>query len=280
MKKARPSLLVTLGLPVVCITAALHLFFYRVQPLEFPWNDVVVELLTVGAAVLTAGIATAVWGLFNPDELPRGVWKFFALGAWCFAIARSIVFISFYFPSYDDSFSAVNLPDIFYLAGIAFFFYSQKIQFRLILEPAPGGERRTLLKTAAAVLVGTLVSAFLLPHLFTRSMNWLTAFRQGFYICIGLVILAAAVRLSSYFGAGMWGRAWWGVMAFIVAHFMFTVLTSSGNYSHSIEFGNIFSLLADTLYLLAYLLSGWTCFNQYLLVRFGPTLRSQEVEAV
>jgi hypothetical protein len=145
--------------------------------------------------VLTASIATAVWGLFNPDELPRGVWKFFALGAWCFAIARSIVFIYFYFPRYDDSFPAVNLSEIFYLAGIAFFFYSQKIQFRLILEPAPGGERRALLKTAAAVLWDAGIS--LCCRTSYPPMTWLIAFRQGF-IFVSVWILAAAVRLSSY----------------------------------------------------------------------------------
>ena len=269
--KTQPtSPLITTGLTVCAGLIAAHSIFYIFQPLPAPWTDIWVDLFTILSAVLGAYAATRLSQEFKPGEPPRRVFIFFSSGLWSFAIARTVVMI--YFLIYGNNFPVANWSDLFYFSGILFFSLSLYMQFHLLLEPEPSQEKRALILILAATLLGSFLGSFLMLRVFSR-FDWFTAFRQAFFLMCGIAILIAALRLSRLFGRGMWGRAWWGILFFVLAHFTFTILTAVGTYSRSVTTGNSLSLLADTLYLVAYLVTWLACYSQYLLVHFGPTLR-------
>ena len=272
MKKQPTSPLLTTGLPVIVVVVALHLIFYTTQPLPAPWTDIFVDMFTILSAALGAFIATLLSSQFKKSEPPRAVWINFSLGLWSFAFARTIVMI--YFLIYGNNFPVANWSDLFYFSGILFFSISLILQFRLILEPSKKQELRNLTWIGGAVLLGSLIVTVVLQQL-TASIDWFTAFRQAFFLSCGIAILAASIRLSRLFGRGAWGRAWWGVLIFVLAHFTFMILTAVGSYSRAVEPGNMLSLLADSLYLIAYLINALMSYAQYLLVRFGHTLRAR-----
>jgi hypothetical protein len=80
----------------------------------------------------------------------------------------------------------------------------------------------------------------------------------------------------------LWGRAWWGLIVIGLSDGIYSWLLINGSYAMSIQEGNnSLSLVADTMYLVGYLLLGLACLSQYLLVTYGPSLAPrQNVEAV
>jgi preprotein translocase subunit SecF len=89
-------------------------------------------------------------------------------------------------------------------------------------------------------------------------------------------MMIAALGLGHTFGRGMWGRVWLGLLAFVISDALYSYVSFTGMYALSVESGNILSLVVDVIYALAYMLVALAAFNQYLLVRYGPSLRPRK----
>src|SRR6266498_5692666 len=74
----------------VLLTLAVYTVIYLVQPFSDIWNTILSNLFLVIAASFAAGIATMVWACYDETDVPRHVWRNFAIGLWLWTAAELI----------------------------------------------------------------------------------------------------------------------------------------------------------------------------------------------
>ena len=67
----------------------------------------------------------------------------------------------------------------------------------------------------------------------------------------------------------MWSRSWLGLFVFTVADTAYAVLVLTGVYDAFVDTGNPLGLVADAVYIAAYLVVTVACVSQWLLLRYG-----------
>ncbi len=282
MKKSNPSsLIMAASLLVDGLIVGLYFVLYQYQPLPAPWNDGLLYFIFVLAAGMSASAATLIAFQFHKEDAPRVIWFYFSLGLWAWTAAEFTWMI--YGLSMPEV-PGITLADAFWVGALGFFSWAFVRQYRLIFASRRRAERLWLLLTTFTSLILAALIATLLHWLDAQSeQSWFETALTIFYPITDLAIALAALRLSHIFGRGLWGRTWWGLLAFAVSDALYSWLTFTGIYANSAEAGNPLSLFVDITYICAYLAVGIGCLSQWLLMRYGrsrpnTTLELEDVE--
>lgn len=244
-----------------------HIYVYQVEPLAGAWNDHFLNFLPSVTAGLGAAVATLVWRQFSPTDRPRVIWRYFALGLWIWAIAE--VSWGFYMLVLGEV-PLFSLTDVFWIAGYYFFGGALLHQYRLVFRSERRREMRYIASALLIVLILSLIGTLIVRWVFPHEKSWLGTFVNVFYPLGDLALALIAVTLARAFGRGLWARPWLAFLAFVFSDSMYTWLAVTGIYAFAAGEGNVVSLVADTAYLVAYMLLGLACHAQLLLLRRGP----------
>lgn len=261
-----------------CWLAFISLLFYGTIYLldseTYPWAETVIYAMIILAALLAAVLAARVWRLFQPDDPPRRVWSWFTLGLWFWAVAEVIWYI---LHQLYEELPDVNLVDIFWVGAYLSFALAVYEQYRQI---HPQAVRRIRL---AGLLLGVLtllavqfLNLRLRQSLQTQGWTLIGSYLAVLYPVSDLVIGLAAFNLVRMYGAGLWGRAWWGLIAFAVSDGITSWYYLGGNALLSEQADLYLSLFTDLLYYGAYLIFVLACVSRDQLMRHGqPGLSSR-----
>jgi hypothetical protein len=273
----RPAALpkpIVVALVVIALLAGSYIYVYQAAPLPEPWSDIYLNLLIIVPALLAAYLSFRTWSTFSSQDRPRWVWFFFMLALTGWAIGEVLWFTTWYI---TGDVAIPSWSDIFWAAALAPFALAFVMQYRLIYSPDRRQEAGWLLAAAATTLLLSVVGTWLLLQTSTDSELTLpAAFLQVFYAASDFVMMLAGLRLAQVFGRGLWGRAWWGLLAFVISDGLYSYVEFSGLYALSVENGNLLTLVVDLSYALAYMLMALACWSQLLLMRYGPTLAPAE----
>lgn len=227
-----------------------------------PFSEMTNSFVLNGGTTLSALIAAIIFSLipfyFQRGEPPRTIWTFFAICLWLWTIAEAIWG---YLYIRDGEVPVFSLADIFWLLGYIALTVSMGRQFRLVSF----SQRRTMAWISVGVWTGVLaVIAVIL--LATHSENLLADFFSHFYLLADAVVGFFALYFVYAFRARALAIPWLAISSFVLSDFIYIRLTVSGMYDYVMS-GISIALLADTLYVVAYLLVAWGGLEQYLLLR-------------
>jgi hypothetical protein len=250
----------------VVITAA-YIYAYQAAALPLLWKSIYLNFAASVVAALGAILATGIWRHFDPADRPRAVWRSFALGLWMWTVAEVIWAV--YLQVLGDV-PAVSPADVPWVVAYWFFGAALLQQCRLVFRPTSRQERRLVAATVVVVVGLSLAGTAVLRRIVSTPEGLLVTFLNIFYPLGDLALAAVALTLARAFGGGQWARPWIALLAFAVADTLYTGLLLSGLYAFSVESGNVLSLIADTVYLDAYIVLALACHAQLLLLRRGP----------
>lgn len=261
---------ITTGLVAIALLSVIYILVYQLEPFSTFWNDVYLNLAIVIPAIVGAFFAAQVVRQFQPGEPPRQVWKYFALGLGCWTCGEALWSLTYFL---TGDVPTPSVADIFWLVGMPLFTVAFVLQYRLVYGTPWAKEASGLLIIFGAVLVASTLGTYLL-HQGARGAErtWGQSFLDIFYAVTDLAFALAGLGLTRAFGRGMWGRVWLALLVMALSDALYSWATFSGIYALSVETGNLLSLVIDLTYTLAYMLLALTCYLQYLLVRYGPTL--------
>ncbi len=267
-----------IGVIYIFLTLVAYIFVYQTAILPGIWSDVFLNAAIFIPAIVAAVYAVLVYLSFDPQDPPRQVWLYFATGLILWALAEVVWFVHWL---YVYEVPTPSWADVFWLLGMVPFAIAFLLQYRIIYHTDRSTETRWMLVILGAMLVVSVFGTVLL-HQTTkdRSMTWGQTFLEVLYAVDDAWMMIAALGLARLFGRGMWGRAWWGLLAFVVSDALYSYVSLSGLYAYSVDEGNLLSLVVDTIYCLAYLLMALSCWSQWLLMRYGPTLEPPAPELI
>jgi hypothetical protein len=249
----RITALIAFFLMTVCFA-----WTYSASPFSEPVNSIILNGGTTISAMIAAIIFTLIPFYYQPDEQPRMIWIAFAAYAWLWTIAEAIwgyIYIR------DGEVPGFTLADVFWLLGYIALTISLGRQFRLISF----SRSRTVAWAALGVWLGVwaVVAVILIA---IRSETPIVDFFVYFYLLADGVIGLLALYLVYAFGGRVLAIPWLAISSFVISDFIYIRLTESGAYDYVMS-GVSIALLADTLYVVAYLLIAWGGLEQYLLLR-------------
>jgi hypothetical protein len=227
-----------------------------------PFAEFINSLILNGGTTLSALIAASILSLipmyYQRDEPPRAIWIYFAIciGLWTIAEA-----IWGYLYVRDGEVPVFSPADIFWLLGYLALTVSLARQFRLVSF----SQKETIVWKTLAIWLGMLavITVILLA---THSETVLEDFFSYFYLLADALVGILALYLVYEFRAGALAIPWLAISSFALSDFIYIQLTESGMYDYVMS-GISIALLADTLYVVAYLLVAWGALEQYLLLR-------------
>ena len=262
------------ALAIAVAITAIYVLVYLTQPFPPEWNENFMNYAPAVAAGLCATVATWLWRHFDRAERLYAVWGFFALSLWTWTIADVTWPL---YPLLGNGMEVPTLspPNACWVAGYIFFAVALVLQWRLAFRPTRRQEQGGIAGGVLVTLVLTLVGAWVLVQ-FTGSEWELSVFLDAFYPAGDLILALAAWALARAFGKGLWARPWLSLLVFAFADALYTWTYDLGVYSSTPGApGFMITVLADTLYLDAYLVVALACYAQLLLVQNGPRLVRQ-----
>lgn len=244
---------------VLMLTVYCMVYFF--EPFSEVGNLILLNGLTVLAALACALLVLRVVLFYERGEPPRRVWVPFAIALWMWAAAELVW--SFYniFWGEVPNFSFADVP---WAGSYIFFTIALSRQFRLLQFNR--SQRPSWIAAIAWVFVLGLSLAI---------THWagdpFEAAVQYFYPIADFAIGIAALFLVFFFRRGLLARPWLSLFAFVVSDSLYVWTTISGVYEWVTRAGWM-TFLADILYLLAYLFVTWGILSQYLVLRFGANI--------
>lgn len=227
-----------------------------------PFSEWINSLILNGGTTLTALIAAVIFTLipfyFHQDEPPRMIWTYFAICMWLWTLAEGIwgtLYIR------DGEVPVFSLADVFWMLGYIALTVSLARQFRLITF----SKTNTVTWVSIGLWLGIIAIAVLLLYL-TQSETHMANFFSYFYLLADSVMGLVALYLVYAFRGRALAIPWLMISSFVLSDFIYIHLTNSGMYDYVMS-GVSIALLADTLYVIAYLLVAWGGLEQYLLLR-------------
>ena len=161
----------------------------------------------------------------------------------------------------DGEVPVFSVADVFWLLGYIALTVSLARQFRLVLF----AQKETITWVALSVwLVLLIVISVIL--LVIRSETPLADFFSYFYLLADALVGLLAFYLVYAFRGRALAIPWLTISSFVLSDFIYIRLTESGVYDYVMS-GISIALLADTLYVIAYLLVAWGGLEHYLLLR-------------
>jgi hypothetical protein len=245
---------------ILCI--AIYIFIYVQEPLAGPWNDIVLYLLLVIAAGLTASLALMICLRYEREETPRRIWRYFAIGLWLWTLAELVY-------AYRDMTLENEVPkglqDVLWVAAYLFFAYALLIQYRLLANPSKRELWQRIGFAALFLLVLLfLVYQFLITWLGAKSA--LDATVDAFYPVADFCLALIAVWLMRHFQGGAFARPWLGLLLFAFADLLYAGIDTLGLYQQA---DSAWPALFDTSYIAAYLILGLGLLAQWAFLKYG-----------
>lgn len=245
------------------------LFVFLVMTIFFAWTfasapfpEEINSLILNGGTTLSALIAALLFTLipfyYQPGEQPRVIWTFFAVCMWLWTIAEAIWG---YLYMRDGEVPVFSVADLFWLLGYIALTISLVRQFRLISF----SQKNTVAWAALGIWLGILITISVIL-LVIQSETPMADFFSYFYLLADGVIGLLALYLVYAFRGRALAIPWLTISSFVVSDFIYIRLTESGIYDYVMS-GISIALVADTLYVIAYLLVAWGGLEQYLLLR-------------
>jgi hypothetical protein len=258
------------------ILLALYTWLYHFEPLTKPvsaqWNALVVDILTVIPALAAAILGILVTHHFKRGEPPFLIWLIFTLGWWAWVageVGGLVHDIVWYTVPYPD----LTILDLFWTMGYLCFILALFFQFRLIY----GRERKIgivyyILIVAATLLVNLGLTQWALKAGLGKDISWFALYLAIFYPVCDVVAGIAALWLSFLFGRGMWGRPWWGLIAFAVAASINIYLWIGGSNLLSDRAYTTWDLISSIAYVGGYLVVAIAFLSNHLFIEHGPVI--------
>jgi hypothetical protein len=239
---------------------AMYMVIYLREPFSEIWNNILINLFLIVAASLTAAVATMVWAGYEPAEIPRDIWRYFAIGLWLWAAAEIVW--GYLFVTRGEV--SEGVADVFWVAAYVFFAYALFLQYRLLAQP----NRQELWRLAGYAALALLVLYILLYRLLTTWVNvesqWSAAV-NSFYPVADLFLASIAIWLIRHFRGGAFARPWLGLLAFSFTDLLYAWIETSGIY----EQASVWTVVFDTTYVGAYLLLGLGILSQWAFLKYG-----------
>lgn len=227
-----------------------------------PFSEFVNSLILNGGTTLTALIAAVIFTFipfyFNAGEPPRVIWTYFAICMWLWTLAEGIWG---YLYMRDGEVPVFSIADIFWLLGYVALTVSLARQFRLITF----SRTNNVSWVSIGLWLGIIAIIEVILSI-THSETPTADFFSYFYLLADAVVGLVAVYLVYVFRGRALAIPWLTISSFVLSDFIYVHLTSSGVYDYIMS-GISIALLADTLYVVAYLLVAWGGLEQYLLLR-------------
>ncbi len=255
-----------------CIFAAIllgiYIVIYRYAPFTDPWNDVILNLLTVFSAATAAIVASLTFNSYEKDDSPRVIWQYLMIGCWLWFTGE---LIWAYFASTTGD-VPVGASDWAWTIGFICFNISLYYQYSLILPSKKVFYRNISIATWIVVLLIPLVIVYLsgTPNLRT--------YIDYFYPFADLAVGIAGILLIFTFRGGALTRPWLGLVIFGITDFLYAWAEQTGIYALSAEQGNLLSLIIDSSYLAAYLILALGFLSHWVLLRYGIPESSTAIE--
>lgn len=245
---------------VAALTTIIFGWVYYFEPLRVGansdyWNDKIVDVILLAAALFTAVLGARLTRHFQASEPPRRIWLVFTLGWWAWVGGELLGFVYDYYYWFGE-YPEFTLIDICWLAGYLFFGLSLYYQFRLIYLRKFG--RKTTLYLA--FIVFALLLALGLTFLARAAglgadVSWWALYLAILYPVFDFAVGAAALWLFFLFGRGYLGRPWWGLIAFAFADAVNIFFWMGGYAWLSDRAYRIWDLLSNLSYLGGYALT-------------------------
>ena len=227
-----------------------------------PFSETINLLILNGGTTLSALIAAFILTLipfyYHQGEPPRVIWTAFAISLWLWTIAEAIWG---YLYTRDGEVPVFSSADIFWLVGYIALTVSLGRQFKLVFF----SQTNKVAWAALGIWLGglALIAVILLA---IHSETPLADFFSYFYLLADTVVGILAIYLVYAFRGRALATPWLTISSFVLSDFIYIRLTESGVYDYVMS-GISIALLADTLYVVAYLLVAWGALEQYLLLR-------------
>jgi hypothetical protein len=253
------------------IWVAIYIAIYMKPPFSELWNSMVTNLLLEIPAFLTATVATMVWARYDKADVPRRIWRYFAIGLWSWVVAEVI----WGYLNVSQGEVSEGIADVFWVAAYIFFAHAIFIQYQLLAQPS----RKEALSRVALAVLGLVALYILVYRLLAAGADAQDQFGtavNSFYPVADLLLAGVAVWLVSHFRGGAFARPWLGLLAFSFTDLLYAWIESSGIYSWSVDSANLWTVLFDTAYVGAYLLLGLGILSQWAFLKYG--LRSPTPE--
>lgn len=253
MTRLRLPTLIVLVLMVACFA-----WTFAFAPFTEMTNSLILNGGTTLAALIAALIFTRIPFFFGPGERPRVIWTCFAICLWLWTLAEAIWG---YLYMRDGEVPVFSVADTFWMLGYFALTVSLGRQFRLISF----SRTNTVIWATIGIWVA-LLGGIAVLLLLTRSETPLADFFSYFYLLADAVVGVLAIIIVYAFRGRALAIPWLMISSFVFSDFMYIRLTDSGMYDYLMS-GISVALLADTLYVVAYLLVAWGGLEQYLLLR-------------
>jgi hypothetical protein len=246
------------ALAIFLVMIAIFAWTFAAAPFSEAVNSVILNGGTTLCALIAASILSLIPVYYQKDEAPRVIWIFFAISIWLWTIAEAVWG---YLYIRDGEVPVFSPADIFWLLGYIALTVSMARQFKLFSF----SQNETIVWKALAIWLGML-TIIMTTLLITQSETPLADFFSYFYLLADAVVGILALYLVYAFRAGALAIPWVTISSFVFSDFIYIRLTESGIYDYVMS-GISVALLADTLYVVAYLLVAWGGLEQYLLLR-------------
>jgi hypothetical protein len=239
---------------------------YFLEPFSSFTNNILADVLTVMASVLSAAAATMIWMMYEKTDAPRRIWGFFAFGLWLWVMGECTW--SYGNLTLPNGEVPIGIPDTFWI--IAYYFLGQALlsQYQILVHPT----RRELtvrLTTSLLFLCICFALIFSVLKWLEVSSSDVDTLVDAFYPAGDLTLALAAIWLTRNFKGGALGRPWIGLLVFTFSDLMYAWLQLSGAYAWSLGQGNLVSGISDIVYFSAYLVLAIGSFSQWLFLKYG-----------
>ena len=260
MKSSTKTRFRLIVLVTLCFITILYAWTYALAPFFETTNALILNGATTFSAFIVAVTLTRITFYFQPGEPPRVIWAAFAICMWLWTIAEGIWG---YLYTTVGEVPLFSMADVLWLIGYIALTISLARQFRLVFFSQK--------YTVAWAAIGVWFAIFVVIEtilLTTHSEAPLEDFFRYFYLFADSTIGLAALYLVYAFRGRALAIPWLTISSFVVTDFLYIHLTETGAYDWVMS-GVSMALLADTLYVVAYLIVAWGVFEQYLLLRLS-----------
>lgn len=277
MPVRRSNLFIGLAILGAGLVVAAYIYLYAAQPLPEPWNANIQALLISLAAIGSAVMATLNARHFlQADRGPRRVWDNLAIALWLWAIAETIIFV-YYVLEVEPP--LVSIADAFWMVGYVFFAAALIHQYHLVYQTSRRREVGIALGVTGGILAGSVIITVLIQLFAPSEKTWLDTLVAVLYPFLDLAVGLGALWLVYAFGGSLWSRPWIGLFVFALADALYAWLEVTGLYESFVATSNPLNVVADVIYLAAYLVVAIACFSTLLLLQYGlPSAAAPEAE--
>jgi len=240
------------------IILVLYAWTYAYAPFSESNNAYILNGATTLAASVVAIILTRIVFFFQANERPRLIWVSFAVCAWLWTIAEG--YWGYLYTTVGEV-PVFSMADVLWLTGYFGLTVSLARQFQLVFF----SQKYTVIWAALGVWFAILASVETIL-LVTHSEMPMEDFFRYFYVFADVAVGLAALYLVVAFRGRTLAIPWLTISSFVVTDILYLRITETGVYDYVMS-GISIALLADTLYVAAYLTVAWGVFEQFLLLR-------------